>query len=94
VAAHAFEVRRGSRNLAQAEWRIVNDELRSWFPECRLQIQMNGEMGPFGVRVAGRITVTLLDGPESRAAAASLLERALHAVGRPDLLELEAERGD
>lgn len=46
-------------------------------------------MGPFGVRVAKRISISIVDGPDSRSAAASLLKRALEGVGRADLLELE-----
>lgn len=89
MTEHAFQVRSGSQNLTPAEWAVVNDELRAWYPECRLEVGVKGEMGPFGVRVANAIAITLVGGPESRGAAASIMRRALELVGRPDLLELD-----
>jgi hypothetical protein len=90
VAGHHFTVRRGGRNLTPEQWRSVREELTSWFPGCRLESEVEaGEMGPFGVRVAARISISVVDGPDSRQAAAVLLRRALEAVGRADLLELE-----
>jgi hypothetical protein len=68
---------------------VVTEELRAWYPECRLEVDVKGEMGPFGVRVANVITITLLGGPDRRAPAATLLRRALELVGRPDLLDLD-----
>ena len=91
VTDHLFPVRPGQRNLSRAEWGVVTRELRTWYPECRLEIDVtDGEMGPFGVRLAGSVTVALLDGPDGRGAAASLLRRALDRVGRADLLELDS----
>jgi hypothetical protein len=89
VLDHAFAVRPGSPNLTPQQWRAVNTELRDWFPDCRLETDISTEMGPFGVRVARRITLTLADGPESPAAARQLLRRALERAGRGDLVDLE-----
>jgi hypothetical protein len=62
--------------------------MTEWFPDCRLEIETEaGEMGPFGVRVADRFALCVINGPESRRAASELLRRALTAAGRPDLLE-------
>jgi hypothetical protein len=75
--------------LTRPEWAEVNEELRAWYPECRLEVEVKGEMGPFGVRVANAIAITLVSGPHSRSAAASIMRRALARVGRPDLLDLD-----
>jgi hypothetical protein len=88
VTEHAFQVRSGSHNLTHAECAAVNEELRAWYPECRLEVDVKGEMGPFGVRVASAIAITLISGPDSRGAAASMMRRALGRVGRADLLDL------
>jgi hypothetical protein len=86
--AHEFSVRRGQRNLTAEQWREVRDELRAWYPGCRLESEVvDGEMGPFGVRIASKVSISLLDGPDSRGAAAVLMRRALEQVGRADLLE-------
>jgi hypothetical protein len=92
VVGHAFAVRPGSRNLSSDQWRTVRAELEAWFPECLVEIDVGGEMGPFGVRIASRITLTIERGPERREAAREVFARALAGVGRPDLLAEETER--
>jgi hypothetical protein len=89
LSEHEFQVRGGSHDLTQAEWAVVVDELHAWYPACHLALDVQGEMGPFGVRVATAVTITLCDGPESRSACVSLLRRALSRARRPDLLVLE-----
>jgi hypothetical protein len=90
LAGHTFTVRPGGRNLTPEQWLTVRRELITWYPGCRLESEIEpGEMGPFGVRVAKRISISIVDGPDSRSAATSLLKRALEGVGRADLLELE-----
>jgi hypothetical protein len=81
-------VRRGQRNLTAQQWREVRNELTAWYPGCRLESEViDGEMGPFGVRIASKVSISLLDGPDSREAAGVLMRRALEQVGRADLLE-------
>jgi hypothetical protein len=70
---------------------VVKKELSAWYPESRLEVDVKGEMGPFGVRVASTIAITLIGGPGSRDAAASIMRRALGLVGHPDLLDLDAK---
>jgi hypothetical protein len=91
VAAHDFTVRRGRPNLTPAEWRSLIRHVTDWFPGARLELDLEeGEMGPFGVRVARRVTLTLAGGPETRAAAVALLSDGLARIGRADLLEPRA----
>jgi hypothetical protein len=88
LTTHTFKVRRGGHNPTREQWQSVRQEMTEWFPGCRLEIEIEtGEMGPFGVRIAGRISLSLIDGPKSRGAASELLRKALTAAGRPDLLE-------
>ena len=91
MAEHAFRVRMGNRNLSRDEWALVTMELRSWYPESRLEVDIAGEMGPFGVHVARSISITLVDGPDARLTAASVLRRALATVGHADFLDFDAD---
>lgn len=91
---HDFVVRRGQVNPTAPQWREVRAELGSWYPGCRLESEvLDGEMGPFGVRIAKRVTISLVDGPDSRVTAAALMRRALDRIGRGELLEDEGDAG-
>ena len=87
---HEFTVRRGQLNPTAQQWREVRAELTAWYPGCRLESEVVAdEMGPFGVRIARQVRISLVDGPVSRATASGLIRRALDKVGRAEMLEAE-----